>query len=314
MSHWIRVLIEDAMDGQRQLPEHVRSGLKRVAGIMEASDVTQFRTQEFESIADEISFCSELSELSRLLWRATTSIGFQHFCLFVIKQGDEPGFGSRLCTSYSKEWLKRYEKERYQFVDPIYTCAEEKDGHFLFSEIKSESPLVQDFWRELDSYRIGRNGICFALTRPSGARLGVSFSSGGAESKVRETIRLNKHDLSVIARLAIECFCQVSANSDLTAEALSTNELRFLHMLATNPHPEKALLVTPNFGGNKALQTSIRNKLNVETVFQAIAIASSMRWFDSLPYNYDEAIRPFPELKGLDVKADAKETISIEGQ
>lgn len=301
MSHWVKAILEDACDLQRQMPEHVRKGVNRIIEIVEASTEIQFRSKGSEKIADELSTCDHLVEMSQLLWSAATNSGFQNFALFVISQGDARVFPSRYCTSLSKDWMTRYQERSYQYVDPVLHRAKNGDGIFLFSDAKSNAPMVKLFWDDADKHEVGRNGICYATTRPDGARLGLSYFTKNTAEQTRESYRLNGYDLKVISQLAIECFCYLSAGEALEDNVLSTEELRFLHMLATSDHPENALSLNGVFGGNKALQVSVRQKLNVKTVFQAISIASAKRWFDALPYYDEEIVSPFVELSGWNV-------------
>lgn len=309
MSHWVKAILEDACSQHHQMPEHVRKGVNRIIEIVEASTEFQFRSKGSEKVADELAICDNLVEMSQLLWNAATESGFQNFALFVMSQGDGHAFPSRYCTSMSKDWMARYRARSYQYVDPILHWAKNGDGMFLFSDAKSNAPMVKSFWDDADKYGVGRNGICYATTRPNGARLGVSYFTEDTAEHTRESCRVNGYDLKVISQLAIECFCYLSAGEKLESNVLSLEELRFLHLLATSDYPENAMGLSGVFGGNKALQISIRKKLNVQTVFQAVSIASAKRWFDSLPYYDEEIVSPFVELSGWNVaEADSEET------
>ena len=301
MSHWVKAILEDACSQQRQMPEHVRKGVNRIIEIVEASPEFQFRSKGSEKIADELSTCDHLVEMSQLLWSAAINCGFQNFALFVMSQGDARTFPSRYCTSLSKDWMARYQERSYQYVDPVLHRAKNGDGMFLFSDAKSDAPMVKSYWSDADKHGVGRNGICYATTRPNRSRLGVSYFTENTAEHTRESCRRNGYDLKAISQLAIECFCYLSGGETLEDGVLSVEELRFLHLLATSDHPENALSLHGVFGGNKALQVSVRKKLNVQTVFQAISIASSKRWFDALPYYDEEIVNPFVELSGWDV-------------
>ena len=298
MSHWVRVIIDDATAANTRLPEHIMSGLKRIAKIVEVSDVVQFRTDELATIADDISMCTDLTELSNLLWQATTGSGFQNFSLFVLSQGRSATFPSRFCTSLSDEWLGQYFSKSYQYIDPVVNRASQEDGDFLFSELTYSFPMVEEFWKDAEKHKVGRNGFCRASTRPDGARLAVAFMTSANAHMTRENTRLNAYDLAAIAELAIECFCCLSSGYVAYEDELTVQELRFLHMIATSQNPEAALLQLPCYGSNKSLQNSIRKKLGVKTIFQAVSVASSTRLFDDLPYYKDEVISPFPKLAG----------------
>ncbi|MEM1076844.1 MAG: autoinducer binding domain-containing protein [Pseudomonadota bacterium] len=298
MSHWVRIILEDAVSGQENLPEYVRSGLRHLVQIVETSDMWRFRTSELEALADDLATCGCLSELSRLLWRAATSCGFQHFSLFVVSQGRGPVLASRMLTSFNSKWIKCFENKAYQFIDPVISMARIRDGSFLFSDAISFAPTVQAFWQDAERHGVGRHGLCYAASRPDGARVAVNFYSSQSQEKAEENIRLNRHDLEVISQLAIECFCYTSHGPTSDENVLSERELKFLHTLAIADNPKSAFDQVAAFGGNSQIQSAICEKLDVKTIFQALAIASSKQWFDALPYSAEEVVTPVPKLVG----------------
>lgn len=308
MAHWANIILEDALTSNRAIPEHVEDGLKRIAKIVEVSDVVQFRTSEIEGIAEAISECEDLSELSQLLWQATISLGFQNFSLFVIDQGQYGTFPSRLCTSLKSEWLDTYFTKSYQYVDPVSLQASKADNSFLFTELKNSCPLIEEYWLDAEKHQIGRNGFCRSITRPDRSRLGLSFLTSADSEMTESTVRLNYHDLCIISDFGIEAFCHLSSNYVFCDANLTIQELKFLHMIATCPKPEIALLQRPCYGSNKSLQNSIRRKLGVDTLFQAVSIASSKNLFDNLPYYSEEVITPFPDLSGWNLEKKATQS------
>ena len=298
MLHWVRVILEEAVDARENHPEYVRNGLKRIVQIVEQSELISFRTCEFEEIADAVSVCDCLTELSRLMWQSATSSGFQHFSLSVVNQGQSAAPKSRMLTSFHEKWIARYQEKSYHFVDPVAERARHADDSFHFSELDHHVPLVQEFWADADRHRVGTHGFCYVTSRPDGARFSVTFFSGLSKAKFEEMLRLNRSDLEAISQLAVECFCHLTGGTIMDENVLSENELKFLHRLATGNNPAQAFEQTARFGGNSALQATIRQKLGVETIFQAIAIVSARRWFDSLPIDDSEIITPFPKLLG----------------
>lgn len=300
MQHWARVLVEELDGGGKSLSDTARMALRRMTNVVETLDVHQFRTDELAEIAEAIAEVLELEELSRLMWRAATSSGFENFIIFVIQNGANGAPKSRVCTSCNVDWLTRYQQMSYQFVDPVMAAARTRSGHFLFSELDDHSPPVKAFWDDAEDHRIGRNGLCLTFDRPDRARIGVSFLTGKSVGQTQQAMRLNGYDLMVLASLAVDAFCYISYGTHLAEDRLTEEELRFLHTLASWHSPEEAFKITARYGSNKALQASIRRKLEAETVFQAIAIASARGYFDDLPYNTNEVTRPFPTLEGLD--------------
>ncbi|MEM9319323.1 MAG: autoinducer binding domain-containing protein [Pseudomonadota bacterium] len=300
MNHWARVVLEELDGTDPKVTGTAREGLRRMARIVERLDVHQFRTDELADLADALAECVDLEDLARIMWTATTSCGFENFIVFVIRNGSNGTPRSRVCTSCNETWIRRYERMNYQFVDPAMAAARGRDGHFLFSDLEDSAPPVKAFWDDAEAHRIGRNGICYTFDRPDRSRIGVSFLTAKSVSQCQKNVRLNGHDLMVLASLAVDAFSYLSYGPNHGEELLTEEELRFLHTLTSWRNPEDAFKITAGFGSNKALQSSIRRKLGAESVFQAIAIASARGYFDDLPYDVNEVTRPFPELSGLD--------------
>lgn len=296
MPHWVNAIIEEVSWDRKRMPAHVWSGLKRIAEIVESSDMHHFRTRELETIADALTECASMDELAELLWNAAVNTGFQNCALFVLNQGKAGAFKSRVCASYDEAWIARYQQRNYQYIDPVIVRASVRDGSFLFSETDNRSPVVKAFWDDAEQHGIGRNGICFVATHTDGSRLGVSFATTNTVSETKELARLNEHDLDVLARIAIDCFCYLSKGESLPDDTLTISELRFLHSLATSTNSREAPVHTECSESNASLQASIEKKLKVETIFQALNIAISMRWFDLLPYEVNEVSRSFSGL------------------
>lgn len=305
MNHWVRTVLEDACSQEESIPDHVHAGFKRIVQLIDSVDVHTFRTEEFEQIADDLSECTSLNDLANLMWKTATSTGFQHFAIFVLTQGSSGNFRSRVCTSYSEAWIRRYQEKSYQFIDPIISEATRKNDWFLFADLDSGSPVHHQFWEDAKEHGIGRNGICFTIVRPDGARIAVVFSTSQSVEKTNHLIRLNGSDLRFLAELAVESFCYASIGPLLPDDILSPHELKFLYTLATTSEPKLALDIAPSYGSNDSLQASIRQKLNVKTIFQALSIASVRGWFNLIPYDANEVTRSFPRLEGLDFHTPA---------
>ena len=306
MEHWVRMLIKDLDVDGKAMSSVARAGLSRLIAITEAMEPHQFRTDELAGLADAMAECTELAELSRLMWTAATSTGFENFIIFVIRNGSNGTPRSRVCTSCNADWIARYQEMNYHLTDPVMAAAREGSGYFLFSDLHSASPPVAAFWEDAKRHRIGDNGLCFMIDRPDRCRIGVSFLTAKSVDQTRANARLNGYDLMVLANLAVDAFCYMSYGTEGMYEQLSEEELRFLNALATWHRPEEAFDITARFGSNKALQSSIRRKLGAETVFQAIAIASARGYFDDMPFTVSEVTRPFPALGGLDAEVIEK--------
>ena len=127
----------------------------------------------------------------------------------------------------------------------------------------------------------------------------MSYLTSNSDDRAQHLIATHGSDLRVLSELAAEIFHDLSVGEQRDDCPLSVQELRFLHTLATSSDPEDAFKATPGFGSNHALQASIRSKLGVTTVFQAISMAVSRNWLDRLPFDEGEVQRPHPALDRL---------------
>lgn len=299
MEHWVKVVLGEALWTAATTPKYMVDGMERIMDLVEKSDVHVFRTSELERLGERLDECIELPELSELMWRITIASGFQNFVIFVIRQGPGVSCRTRICSSCKNEWLATYQEKHYQCIDPVMARAVAQDGAFLFSDLSDNAPATKTFWNDADEMGIGRNGVCFAMTRQDQSRIGVSFLTSNTKEKTNEMVRLNGSDLKFLALIAADSFSYITFSPELDENSLDDEELRFLYLLATNPNLEDAMKVSARFGSNNTLQASIRMKLGVETVFQAVAIAASKGWFNQLSYDKSEVVKPFPALTGL---------------
>ena len=105
MEHWVRVMLQDVLFVHDNTPDYVHKGLARAARLVEEMEPYQFRTDSFDEIADALSECTDLPDLSRLMWSAATEAGFENFIIFVIKNGADGALQSRVCTSCNADWV-----------------------------------------------------------------------------------------------------------------------------------------------------------------------------------------------------------------
>lgn len=295
MQHWARVAIEEALAATGKPSNRLLHDLGRIVDLVENLEWHRFRTDELEDLAGQIVECSNLEDLTRLLWSASVELGFQHATVFVLRQGNGTAFSQRVCTSYPMSWIERYQEKSYQFIDPVMARAMVSDTPFLFSELAGNAPMVQAFWKDAEAHGIGRQGLCCTFELSGSTRISVSFSSSETDEVFEDTVRRNGQDATITARLMAETFCSLAGHGHGNNCPLTMTELRFLHMLLVADDPEDALRRMPGVGSKEAFQSAICKKLGVRSVLQAISVTSANRWFDELPYDVLDVSRPLPK-------------------
>lgn len=298
MRHWVRAVLDEATDGSGGHTPETHRDLRRIISLIEDREFYSFRTPVLEDLANEIVECTDLEALSKLMWSVAVQCGMQHATIFVLRQGDGVAFRTRISTSYPLEWVERYQTKSYQFQDPVVAHAQTCDTAFSFHDLSTDNPMTEAFWEDAEAHGVGRNGLCQAFSFSSGTRIGVSFAYSRSADAFRQTLALNATDALCLAQIGAEAFVYLARISQPSNPSLSAAELRFLHLLVTGDDPQDALSVTPGYGSNKSLQASIRSKLGVKTILQAVALASANRWFDDLPYDVQDVAHATPDEHG----------------
>lgn len=291
MQHWARTVFDDMIRGNNKRSSRSKCDVERIIKILEESDFHHFRTEELGAMTNELYGVEDINDLSDTMWEIAKELGFQNFAIFVLKQGANGSFASRICTSFDSEWINRYLDQRYQFIDPVMAKASLSDGYFLYSELTNCSPAVESFWKDAEHHRVGRNGVCFSMSTRGGARIGVSFSTQGTATKVSDLFRKNGLDMKFVAQTASDAYCHIVSGNPLPNDTLNEHELRFLQFLSTSPNPKNALNTFPSPDSTANLQASISSKMGTNSVIQAVAIAASKGWFDLLPYDANEIVK-----------------------
>lgn len=296
--HWVRDALEDALSDAPRLSEEACRDIRRIAEIVEGSLPYAFRSDELGRLSETVDEVATLDELSALSLEIAQAAGFQHASIFVLRLGRAAPFRQRICTSYPEPWIARYKQKSYQFVDPVMSHAAQCETPFTFADVRGTGPLVDAFWEDARAHGIGAHGICYPVSLPDAARLGISFCCASPEPVARRTIRRHASDLGMLAEQLAGAFSYLSRISQSPERVLSTVELRFLHTLLTHDDPETALKSMPAFGSVRSMQNAIKRKLGVRSVFQALGIASASGWFDDLPYDHSEVTHATLGLSG----------------
>lgn len=302
--HWIydweRKLRNELADVSRSLERDII----RVRDSILSCDAYVFRDRELEALANEIAEETELSRLTQLIWKAAIRSGFQNASLFVLEQGKGSPFKSRVCSSYPEKWRQRYIDQKYQFVDPVVYMASIHKAAFTFSEARGASSVEAEFWADAEEYGVGTNGLAVPVRLKCEALIVVTFATS-VDRRLAD-MRCDEHssDLSMIAEIAAEAFSYLGRSQPISNSHLSQDELRYLHILVASDDPSEARLVKTTFGSIKSIEHSIREKLGVKTILQAVAIASKKNFFDEVDFCASDVNPLCAELSGWELFED----------
>jgi hypothetical protein len=256
---------------------------------LEESEQYFFRTNEADSLLDEIQISGEPWELSNIIHDIATRYGFKYGSIFLLRPGrSRILWEHRVCTSLPEHWLRRYKDKEYQFIDPVILRSfSQNTPNFAFPEA-NDSPVVSDFWRDAVRHGIGSTVYFGKHELDSGAAVGFSFTSENSSVACRKRINLDESDIFQLTGAMAEVFEEVSALGNQKVNSLSKEELNFLKSILSGRPVNSPI----NYSGfkvcPKGVQASILRKLGVRNIFQAISTATAQGWFNDIPYLEDE--------------------------
>lgn len=311
--HWIHDFERMLRENLTSMHRLVESDLVRIRDIVLAHGAYTFRSTKLEEIAEAIAEENTLSKIPKLLWLAAIGSGFQNSSLFVLQQGRGVPFKTRVCSSYPEKWRSRYIEKKYQYTDPVVRFASTSEVAFRFSEAKTDSAVEAKFWADAETHGIGAHGLAIPVRLQCGALIVTTFSTSGEERFADLRCDEHRSDLVAISQVSAEAFASLARGAPTSRSQLSQDELKFLHLLVTSDNPIEARSLKSSFGGAVSIEHSIREKLGVNTLLQAVAMASKNGFFDEVEFSDCDVHPLFMKLNGWEMLQgdhDAKNSIS----
>lgn len=282
--HWIHEWESKLRASIPTLSDALERDLNSIRTHILQSPTYVFRNRFLQDCAERIADENDLNRLTDHLAEVGAAAGFKDTTLFLLRQGDLSAFKTRVCTTYSEQWLELYGRAHYQYVDPIIARALEGGEPFQFSEVKGTSPLEIEFWANASRHGVGCDGLVIPVTLPCNAQIAVSFSSRVGATGVEMRSAEHVCDLKVIAEIASQRFGLLARNSPACKSRLNEEELEFLRVLVISDDPQGAMSTMSCLASVRSIQTRILEKLGVPTILQAVALACLHQWFDDSPF------------------------------
>lgn len=265
------------------------------------NDYYRFSSPVLSNINDRLYAVNSVHTLGINALMAARNSGFQNITILVIDHDKWPIPKTRLFTSYSPEWVENYVSLNRDIRDPIFELAILKASSFTFFSCEKNGKLIGKFWRDPNFPSEVVAGFCVVSTRLDGSKIAAIYTEGICESNKRNICEDVKSDLEVLSNNIIDTFIDLVVPDRNIIEELTDMELEFLRTLATSDDPSEALKITPKFGSNYSLQNSVKTKLQVESIFQAVSIAVANSWFNVPKIHGFETSTAFSPLNGWDL-------------
>lgn len=269
------------------IPGGVKKDVLRLCSIVEALPNYEYREPAFQDMEEAVTESSDLMDLAHLIGASAKAFGLDYATVFLIHPGRAVSFSKRICTSLPQEWIDRYIRKNYQYVDPTFLHAYACEEAFLFSSLPRNCPMVADFWVDAVKYGIGQEGYCLVYNFGGGMKVGLNMMGDRAHADVAQSFEENFWDLHAFGRAVCHSFISHAATFEAKNPRLSDDELRLLKQLI-NISDCRTLKEIQEERRYDQLRQAICRKLGVATIYQAILVASRQGWLHELPVEASE--------------------------
>ncbi len=159
--------------------------------------------------------------------------GFAHLVFLVVRLADRPDAYPFYCTTYPEEWVSLYLRKNYFEIDPVIDVSRTGFLPVDWSNLDRRSPEARGFFKEAQSFDIGRHGLTIPIRGPSGERSLFSVTSNLPGREWRKLRMSSKHDLQVLSHYLHEKALSVSSlRKSGGYRKLSRREQECLQLLA----------------------------------------------------------------------------------
>ncbi|NTJ11746.1 LuxR family transcriptional regulator [Rhizobium lusitanum] len=201
---------------------------------------------------------------------------FAHLAFLVVRLGNRADIHPFYCTTYPEEWTSLYLRKNYFEIDPVIELSRTGFLPVDWSNLDRQSARTRDFFKEAESFYIGRHGLTVPIRGPSGERSLFSVTSNLLRPAWRKLRSSSNHDLQILSHYLHEKALSVSGlRTSGGYRKLSRREQECLQLLARG-FVSKRIAVRLQISENavRLYLKLAKRKLNATTTYQAIARAS----------------------------------------
>ena len=201
---------------------------------------------------------------------------FAHLAFLVVRSANRAGGYPFYCTTYPEEWTSLYLRNNYFEIDPVIEFSRTGFLPVDWSNLDRRSPRIQGFFKEANSFDIGRHGVTVPIRGPGGERSLFSATSNLSRLEWRKLRIWSNQDIQVLSHYLHEKVLSVTGLRETRDyRKLSRREQECLQFLARGLVPKRiAPRLQISESAVRLYLRSAKRKLDAATIYQAIARAS----------------------------------------
>lgn len=203
---------------------------------------------------------------------------FDHSVFHVTQTSYHADRNPLILTTYPTEWVQTYINEEYSHIDPVVSAGRSGFLPVDWSRREWTSEKTEHFWRQADSFDVGRYGVTLPVRGPFGQRSLFTATSNACESVWLLRRDRAIRDLQVICHYLHQRAMLLSGLGECGAlRKLSVRETQCMALLARGRLPKQiAAELQISERCVRVYLTSSRAKLKATTTNQAVAAFVSL--------------------------------------
>jgi hypothetical protein len=285
MPTWIEAALEAAASSLARIGEtELAATLERLRDEPDIKALKLYRSLAVAELADELYDCDSLEYYFGLIERVAREFGVEHCTVHCVRERSTAYFGTKVLTTFPKDWVKQYVDRRYSTIDPVVARCRLGEGVFFWDELVSSDPITKYFVKSCVEAGIGPAGVTVVELATNGGLIGVTLSSVADHGTFRRDFQARLPDFCELARIMVEIFAELASDHNQAPFNPTDDQLKVLRALAAGKPLSEVETFHFLYGSFKTIEKSILRCFGARTLAQATAIAANMGLLENLPY------------------------------
>ena len=306
MPTWIESSLKEAASALDRIGScELAAILDRLRHEPEVQDLRLYRSLQVADLADALHECESLDELLLLIKRIAAAFGVSHCTIHCVRERTTAFFGTKVLSTFPREWLAEYVERRYTAIDPIVARCRNQTGTFFWDELVITAPMTKHFIKSSNQAGIGPSGVSVVQQASNGSTVGVTLCSTVDQETFRRHFEPQLSDFEEIAAIIVTVFCELACEHNQAPFNPTDDQLKVLRALACGHSTAEVEAFRFLYGSFRTIEKSILKSFGAKTLAHATAIAASMGLLDDLPYFEEDIFAVRPKLAALEDLATA---------
>lgn len=284
MNGWPESTMREAMDVLvKSCRNDLASDLDRIFAAINFEDLEIMRSDFANQLADEILNTESLEQLTDCLRKLTQAMRVQHCTVHIVRENAPQAYTTKVVTTYPHGWIATYVNRRYINVDPVIRASCASSQSFYWDTLRSDSPLINAFWRDAKACGIGSSGYTIPVATENNDVLALSVCSEEPAQAFRERMQFHESDLYNLGIYLADAFCKLASNQRPTSFNPTDDQLLVLCAISMGVDEAELAQRTYLYGSFTTLKRSICALFQTRTLSQAAVLAARIGLLDSVP-------------------------------